>query len=272
MADTIREKVRKSYAGAAQAISERVTGAHPDPDLAPALYEPAYLDELPAAVAEGSLGCGNPVAVAELRPGETVLDLGSGSGIDVLLSARRVGPSGLAYGLDMTDEMLELARANASSSGVDNVTFLKGFMEDIPLPDASVDVVISNCVINLAADKSSVFAEIARVLRPGGRVGVTDVVADDSLTPEERLERGSWVGCIAGALSFTEYRQGLESAGLTEVEIVPTHQMTQRVETGPAAGDCCQADGCQNDLQIIETVDFRPVEGVHSAIIRALRP
>ena len=185
--------------------------------------------------------------MAELCPGETVLDLGSGGGIDVLLSARRVGPTGFAYGLDMTDEMLALARANAAEAAVGNVAFVKGYMEDIPLPEASVDVVISNCVINLSEDKNAVFAEIARVLRPGGRVGVTDVVADDALSPEERKERGSWVDCIAGAPSFTEYRQGLESAGLIDVEIVPTHQMT-------------------------ETKNPKAVEGVHSAIIRARRP
>ncbi len=247
MTNTIREQVRESYANAARAINRRVTETAPGCENALDLYTPSYLDELPQAAAEGSLGCGNPVAVALLNPGETVLDLGSGGGIDVLLSARRVGPTGFAYGLDMTDEMLALARANAEEAGVDNVTFLKGYMEDIPLPEASVDVVISNCVINLSEDKAAVFAEIARVLRPGGRVAVTDVVAEDTLTPDQRAERGSWVGCIAGAPSFTEYRNGLESAGLTDVEIVPTHQMT-------------------------ETANSQPVEGVHSAIIRARRP
>ena len=247
MTESVREQVRKSYANAARATTARVAEAEPHFELASALYEPSEIGELPAAAAEGSLGCGNPVAVAELRPGETVLDLGSGGGIDVLLSARRVGPTGFAYGLDMTDEMLALARANAAEAAVGNVAFLKGYMEDIPLPEASVDVVISNCVINLSEDKNAVFAEIARVLRPGGRVGVTDVVADDALSPEERKERGSWVGCIAGAPSFTEYRQGLESAGLIDVEIVPTHQMT-------------------------DTANSIAVVGVHSAIIRARRP
>ena len=247
MTESVREQVRKSYANAARATTARVAEAEPHLGFASSLYEPSEIDELPVAAAEGSLGCGNPVAVAELRPGETVLDLGSGGGIDVLLSARRVGPTGFAYGLDMTDEMLALARANAAEAAVGNVAFVKGYMEDIPLPEASVDVVISNCVINLSEDKNAVFAEITRVLRPGGRVGVTDVVADDALSPEERTERGSWVGCIAGAPSFTEYRQGLESAGLIDVEIVPTHQMT-------------------------DTANAIAVVGVHSAIIRARRP
>jgi ubiquinone/menaquinone biosynthesis C-methylase UbiE len=167
--------------------------------------------------------------VADLREGETVLDLGSGGGIDVLLSARRVGPEGFAYGLDMTDEMLELARANAAKAGASNVAFLEGEIEAVPLPDASVDVVISNCVINLSTDKERVFAEIARVLRPGGRVGVSDVVASDELSPAERAERGSHVGCIAGALSFAEYRSGLEAAGLVEVEVEPTHEVADRM-------------------------------------------
>ncbi|HEY8989342.1 MAG TPA: methyltransferase domain-containing protein, partial [Candidatus Limnocylindrales bacterium] len=170
-----------------------------------------------------SLGCGNPTAVAELRPGERVLDLGSGGGIDVILSARRVGPTGRAFGVDMTDEMLALAVRNAAEAGVDNVEFVRGTIESIPLPASTIDVVISNCVINLAADKASVFREIARVLRPGGRVGVSDVVADDSLSPEQRAERGSYSGCIAGALSFAEYRAGLAAVGLTDIDIAPTH-------------------------------------------------
>jgi arsenite methyltransferase len=203
------------------------------------LYDAATREGLPDAALLASLGCGNPVAVAELREGETVLDLGSGGGIDVLLSARRVGPTGRAIGVDMTDEMLTLARRNADEAGASNVEFRKGTIEALPLDDASVDVVISNCVINLASDKPAVFREIARVLRPGGRMGVSDVVADDLLTPEERAERGSYVGCIAGALSFREFRAGLRAAGLTDVELVPTHQI---------------------------------VEGMHSAIVRATKP
>jgi SAM-dependent methyltransferase len=180
---------------------------------------------LPDAAALASLGCGNPTAVAELREGETVLDLGSGGGIDVLLSARRVGPTGRAIGLDMTPEMLELARRNAVEAGATNVEFVEGTIEAIPLPDSSVDVVISNCVINLAADKSAVLREIARVLRPGGRVGVSDIVARNDLTPAERAERGSYAGCIAGALSFAEYEGGLRAAGLADVSVRPTHEV-----------------------------------------------
>jgi arsenite methyltransferase len=189
------------------------------------LYEAVERDELPDAAVLASLGCGNPIAVAELREGETVLDLGSGGGIDVLLSARRVGPTGHAYGLDMTDEMLGLARRNAADAGAENVEFLEGYIEDVPLPDASVDVIISNCVINLSADKHAVFEEMRRVLRPGGRIGISDVLASDDLSPSARAERGSLVGCIAGALSFDEYRSGLEGAGFVEIEIEPTHDV-----------------------------------------------
>ena len=191
----------------------------------PGLYDAADAELLPEAARLASLGCGNPTAVAELRPGEVVLDLGSGGGIDVLLSARRVGPTGFAYGVDMTPEMLELARRNAAEAGVVNVAFLEGRIEAVPLPDASVDVVISNCVINLSTDKPAVLREIARVLRPGGRVGVADVVARDDLGPTERAVRGSYVGCIAGALSFAEYEAGLRAVGLTDVSIRPTHEV-----------------------------------------------
>ena len=172
-----------------------------------------------------SLGCGNPTAVAELHEGETVLDLGSGGGIDVILSAKRVGATGLAYGLDMTDEMLALARKNAAEAGVANAIFLKGVIEEIPLPADSVDVVISNCVINLSVDKPAVLTEIARVLKPGGRIGVSDVVAEDRLSPPSARERGSYVGCIAGALSKGEYEAGLEAAGFEEVSVEFTHEV-----------------------------------------------
>jgi SAM-dependent methyltransferase len=202
-----------------------------EPGLAEGLYSTIELAEVPAAASLASLGCGNPVAVAELREGQTVLDLGSGGGIDVLLSARRVGSSGRVFGLDMTDEMLELARENAAAAGATNVEFIKGTIESIPLPDASIDVVISNCVVNLAADKAAVFAEIARVLRPGGHVGITDIVGEDHLTPEQRGERGSYVGCIAGALTMAEYRAGLEAAGLVEVEIEPTHAVAEEMHS-----------------------------------------
>ena len=178
---------------------------------------------LPDAAVLASLGCGNPTAVADLQEGDRVLDLGSGGGIDVLLSAQRVGPTGRAFGLDMTDEMLALALRNAADAGATNVEFLKGRIEAIPLPAASIDVVISNCVINLSADKPAVLAEMARVLRPGGRIGISDVVADDALTADERAERGSYVGCVAGALSFGEFERGLEAVGFTDVSVTPTH-------------------------------------------------
>ena len=189
-----------------------------------ALYTPGETDGLPEEAVLASLGCGNPLAVAELREGERVLDLGSGGGIDVLLSARRVGSTGFAYGLDMTDEMLTLARANAAKAGASNVEFVKGQIEDIPLPAGSIDVVISNCVINLSTDKPAVIAEMFRVLTPGGRLGISDVVAEDDLSPADRAERGSYVGCIAGALSRSEYLDGLTAAGFIEPEVVFTHQ------------------------------------------------
>jgi arsenite methyltransferase len=190
-----------------------------------ALYDAELRDEVPEIATLASLGCGNPTAVAELRAGEVVLDLGSGGGIDVLLSAKRVGPTGHAYGVDMTDEMLELARRNAAEAGVTNVEFLKGEIENVPLPNASVDVVISNCVINLSTDKPSVLREMHRVLRAGGRIGVADVVAEDHLTSAERAERGSYVGCIAGALSKAEYEGGLRAAGFDNVVVHFTHRV-----------------------------------------------
>ncbi|TDV42565.1 arsenite methyltransferase [Actinophytocola oryzae] len=245
----LRETVRARYAAAANSVVDGTRAANADccgpqavevdDNFGSALYGSSERDELPAEAVAASLGCGNPTAVAELREGEVVLDLGSGGGIDVLLSARRVGPTGKAYGVDMTEEMLALARANAAKAGATNVEFLKGTIENIPLPANTVDVVISNCVINLSVDKPAVFAETFRVLNPSGRIGVSDVVADDSLTPEQRAERGSYVGCIAGALSISEYRQGLEAAGFTDVEITPTHEVA---------------------------------DGMHSAIVHAVKP
>ena len=229
--DPIVDEVRDRYAETARAVLDgSVTGAgccgtSDGPGFGEALYDATDRASLPEAAVLASLGCGNPIAVADLRDGETVLDLGSGGGIDVLLSAQRVGPTGFAYGLDMTDEMLQLARANAATAGAANVEFRKGRIESIPLGDDSVDVVISNCVVNLSADKATVLAEIARVLRPGGRVGISDIVADDSLTPDQRATRGSFVGCIAGALSFSEYRAGLEAAGLIDIAVTPTHDV-----------------------------------------------
>ena len=228
MNQQIHEVVREHYAQAA--VQVMTTGAAcctDEPGIGAELYSALERDELPGAAVLASLGCGNPIAVADLRPGERVLDLGSGGGIDVLLSARRVGPTGRAFGLDMTDEMLALAQGNAAEAGATNVEFLKGNIEAIPLPAESIDVVISNCVVNLAADKSAVFREIARVLRPGGRIGISDIVADDHLSPVERAERGSYVGCIAGALSFSEFEAGLLAAGLSEVSVTPTHPVAE---------------------------------------------
>jgi SAM-dependent methyltransferase len=248
---TIRDEVRDRYAAAARQVTAGRTGCcgaeadccGPTAEAAPSpesgFYSETERAELPQLALAASLGCGNPLAVAELREGETVLDLGSGGGGDVLLSARRVGPTGRAYGLDMTDEMLELARRNAAEAGVSNVEFRKGHIEEIPLPDASVDVVISNCVINLSTDKPAVFAQIRRVLRPGGRVGVADIVADDSLTADQRAASGDWASCAAGALSRSEYVAALTEAGFTGVEV---------------------------------TYLNRAPNGMHSAIVRAVRP
>ena len=241
----LREQVRSSYATAARSVGAGEGGccAPGEVDAGEGfgldLYGDADREGLPDAAGLASLGCGNPVAVAELREGETVLDLGAGGGIDVLLSARRVGPTGFAYGLDMTEEMLDLARRNAAEAGATNVEFLEGEIEAIPLPDASVDVIISNCVINLSVDKPAVLAEMHRVLVPGGRIGISDVVAEDRLTPEDRAERGSYVGCVAGALSISEYRDGLHAAGLVDVEVELTHEVA---------------------------------DGLHGAIVRAVRP
>ena len=256
--DTLREQVRARYAAAATKVSSGQGGCGcgqpadcgcdngccgaataEEPGFGPELYAALDRDQLPDTALLASLGCGNPAAVADLHEGETVLDLGSGGGIDVLLSARRVGPTGRAYGLDMTEEMLALARANAAEAGATNVDFLKGQIEAIPLPADTVDVVISNCVVNLSTDKPAVFAETFRVLRPGGRIGISDVVAEDQLTPEDRAERGAWVGCIAGALSKAEYAAGLAAAGFNQVSVAFTHQV----------GD-----------------------GLHSAIIKATKP
>jgi arsenite methyltransferase len=216
MADlSIRETVRERYAalaGQSCACGDGFGGA---------LYDGAETE--PAV--RSSLGCGVPTAVADLHEGETVLDLGSGAGADVLISARRVGATGRAIGLDMTDEMLELARANAEDAGVTNVEFLKGYIEDIPLPDATVDVVISNCVINLAADKAKVLAEAGRVLRPGGRFAVSDVIADPGMDAATRADMAAWTGCVAGALTEDEFRAKLADAGLIDVEIRETHRV-----------------------------------------------
>jgi arsenite methyltransferase len=237
----LREEVRRRYAESALAvISGDARSCCPDKDCGPSfgsgLYEAEERGDLPETAVLASLGCGNPSAVAELRNGETVLDLGSGGGIDVILSARRVGENGRAYGLDMTDEMLELAQRNAEEAGVRNAVFLKGHMEEIPLPGNSVDVVISNCVINLSVDKQAVLSEIARVLKPGGRVGVSDVVAEDRLSPDDRAERGSYCGCIAGALSKGEYEAVLVGAGLEDVSVEFTHEVADGMHAAIVKG------------------------------------
>ena len=195
------------------------------------LYAGADTDGATDAAVSASLGCGVPTAVADLHPGETVLDLGSGAGADVLISARRVAPAGKAIGLDMTDEMLELARANAAEAGIANVEFVKGYIEEIPLADATVDVVISNCVINLAADKQRVLQEVARVLRRGGRFAVSDVIADAGMDESTRADMEQWTGCIAGALTEDEYRRGLAAAGLVDVDIRPTHRVHEHASS-----------------------------------------
>jgi arsenite methyltransferase len=257
---SLREEVRERYAQAARVVLDQAgrtsggcCGTSADASccgagsaaLDPAdwvgagLYGEGETDGLPEAALLASLGCGNPVAVAELHEGERVLDLGSGGGIDVLLSARRVGPSGFAYGVDMTDDMLTLARANAAKAGAANVEFRKGEIEALPLPDASVDVVISNCVINLSTDKPAVLAEMYRVLVPGGRIGISDVVAEDHLTQADRAAAGSYTGCIAGALSRAEYLDGLRAAGFADPQVTFTNEATP---------------------------------GMHSAIIRAVKP
>jgi arsenite methyltransferase len=234
-AHELREEVRRRYAESARAVNEGSScgcgsgsccdGESDTAVFGEALYDAELRGELPEAAALASLGCGNPIVVADLHEGETVLDLGSGGGIDVILSAKRVGESGLAFGLDMTDEMLALARANAQEAEIRNAVFLKGVIEEIPLPAGSVDVVISNCVINLSTDKPAVLTEIARVLKPGGRIGISDVVAEDRLSAEARAERGSYVGCIAGALSKGEYESGLEAAGFDQVSVEFTHEV-----------------------------------------------
>ncbi len=241
----LREEVRTRYAAAALAVSapeahasasccggsatasccgEASAAAEAVGGFSEHLYRDGETDGLPAEAVLASLGCGNPLAVADLREGERVLDLGSGGGIDVLLSARRVGPTGFAYGVDMTDEMLTLARANAAKAGASNVEFRKGEIEALPLADATVDVVISNCVINLSTDKPAVLNEMYRVLAPGGRIGISDVVAEDHLTPADRAAAGSYVGCIAGALSRSEYLDGLVAAGFAEPSVTFTNE------------------------------------------------
>lgn len=260
------ERVRDRYGEfARQFVADRAspTGCgcgHDDP-ITSDLYTRDQIDAVPLAAGTASLGCGNPTALIDLHEGEVVLDLGSGGGIDVLLSARRVGPSGRAYGLDMTEEMLELARHNQAEAGLENVEFLEGHMEEIPLPDDSVDVIISNCVINLAADKARVLGEAFRVLRPGGRFAVSDIVARGEIDPRIRASVEAWIGCLAGALDEDEYRSLLTQAGFADIEVVPT-----RVYRLADAEDLLAAQG-------IEIDEFAAADGaLMSAFVRATKP
>jgi arsenite methyltransferase len=245
----VREQVRHRYAEAARVVTDSSANCCPAAEadrFGSGLYSAGERSELPEDAIAASLGCGNPMAVADLRIGERVLDLGSGGGIDVLLSARRVGATGFVYGVDMTDEMLGLARANAVKAGATNVEFLKGTIETVALPDASVDVVISNCVINLSTDKPAVIAEMFRLLRPGGRLGISDVVAEDHVSPTQRAERGSYVGCIAGALSRAEYLTGLTAAGFVDASVEFTHEVADGLHAAiiraSKPAECCGAD------------------------------
>ena len=269
-ASNIKEVVREKYGQAALRVStggSSCCGAGPALDggcdpITSNLYDALQTTELPQEAVKASLGCGNPTALANLNPGETVLDLGSGGGIDVLLSARRVGPTGKAYGLDMTDEMLALARENQRKSGVQNVEFLKGEIEQIPLPDNSVDVIISNCVINLSADKDKVLREAFRVLKPGGRLAVSDVVVRGDVPPQVRRSMELWVGCIAGALKDSDYTAKLTGAGFDAIDIEPTRVYTIADARQFLAGEGIDADAIASQ-----------VEGKFiSAFIRAVKP
>ncbi len=266
----IKDAVKEKYGSAALRVTTGgssccgaapTTGSGVDP-ITSNLYDSAQSAQIPVEAMLASLGCGNPTALAKLNPGETVLDLGSGGGIDVLLSARRVGPTGKAYGLDMTDEMLSLANANKLKAGVDNVEFLKGEIENIPLPENSVDVIISNCVINLSADKSAVLREAFRVLKPGGRFAVSDVVTRGEMPPEIRKSVLLWVGCIAGALEESDYRDKLLAAGFEDVEIEPTR--VYRVED---AREFLSGQGFDVDA-LAPQVDGKFM----SAFVRAVKP
>ncbi|PYM39922.1 MAG: arsenite S-adenosylmethyltransferase [Candidatus Rokuibacteriota bacterium] len=269
MADeTLKQIVKEKYGRAAQRVTSggACCGSTPgrsecDP-ITTNLYAAGETAGLPAEAVVASLGCGNPTALADLRPGETVLDLGSGGGIDVLLSAKRVGPTGKAYGLDMTDEMLALARDNQRKSGVENVEFLRGEIEDVPLPAGSVDVIISNCVINLSADKDRVFAEAFRVLRPGGRLAVSDVVVRGEMPSAIRKSVELWIGCVAGALGEREYREKLAKAGFEAIDVEPT-----RIYRAEDAREFLAGAGLDTDA-IAPEVDGKFM----SAFVRAQKP
>jgi SAM-dependent methyltransferase len=285
MEQQITEAVRARYGKAAQSVRDGGTaaaccgdscGCTSDP-ITGNLYEPGQTSDLPADAVAASLGCGNPTALIDLREGETVLDLGSGGGIDVLLSAKRVGPAGKVYGLDMTDEMLALAEQNKVAAGAENVQFLKGHIEDIPLPDASVDVVISNCVINLAADKGQVLREAYRVLKPGGRFAVSDVVAQGALPDDLRADMEAWVGCVAGALEESEYHRLLTEAGFgdVEVEVTRVYDPKELAESTRRGESCCGSDCCGNTAEwdLSAYGRFEAAGGrLVSAFVRAHKP
>ena len=265
----IKEVVKRKYGEAALRVTSggsSCCGAAPASDccdpITANLYDASQIGQIPQGAVLASLGCGNPTALAELKPGEVVLDLGSGGGIDVLLSARRVSPGGKAYGLDMTDEMLALANENKRKSGIENVEFLKGEIESIPLPDNSVDVIISNCVINLSADKDKVLREAFRVLKPGGRFAVSDVVARGEILPEVRQNVLAWVGCIAGALDENDYRAKLTAAGFEQVDLEPT-----RIHRAEDARVFLAGQGIDVE-KIAPQVDGKVI----SAFIRAVKP
>jgi arsenite methyltransferase len=298
----VRETVREKYAAAARQVAEQgslccapvaLTNADRTEVFGSTLYDGAETQGATASAVTASLGCGVPTAVADLHEGETVLDLGSGAGADVLISARRVGPTGRVIGLDMTDEMLELARANATEAGIENVEFVKGYIEEIPLPDGSVDVIVSNCVLNLSGDKPRVLAEAARVLKPGGRFAISDVIASPDMDAATRADMAAYTGCIAGALTEREFRDGLAGAGLIDVEISETHEVHEhavsaiiraRKATGtPASAStarqvelfeparCCQTGVCgpSVDQQLIDVrEDVRWAESQGAAVSR----
>ncbi|MGC4190885.1 MAG: arsenite methyltransferase [Thermomicrobiales bacterium] len=281
--DRIRDTVREKYAERAQAAVQTQSGCGPgccgsiaaDP-ITSDLYSEVEAGQVPGLAVQASLGCGNPTALAALRPGERVLDLGAGGGIDVLLSARRVGPEGFVYGLDMTDEMLAIAERNRQDAGVDYVQFLKGHIEEIPLPDASVDVVISNCVINLSSDKGRVLREAYRVLAPGGRFAVSDVVVRGALPEDLRQDMEAWIGCVAGALDETVYRGLLAGSGFTEIEIQETRRYEPRDlrERLAEGGSCCgPSTGMARDWDEAAFDRFEQSGGaIFSAFVRAVKP
>ena len=282
----VRETVRDRYANAAKAATEggnpsccETAGCGPvaltdesgTQVFGGALYDSADADAAPTAAVQASLGCGVPTAVADLHEGETVLDLGSGAGADVLISARRVGPIGRAIGLDMTDEMLALARDNAAQAGLENVEFRKGYIEQMPIADATVDVVISNCVINLSGDKHQVLREAARVLRPGGRFAVSDVIADDDMDAATRSDMQQWTGCVAGALTEAEFYAALTAAGFEDIEIRHTHRVHEHAGSAivrarkPAASACCSAADQETCCEPAAKADCCGTSDAHAA-------